>query len=776
MTHARMLRAYARGLFAGVLLALATLGNAGRVWAQNPGSIHGSVVSEASGAPLADVDVFLEGSGRKALTNRTGRFQFLELRPGSYTVVAERVGFGTARQEVSIQAGQTAEVAFSLEDKAVSIPEVVVIASRRAQDLSEIAASVGVIGGSTIRDTHPTHPSELMSQVPGVWVNVTGGEGHMTAIRQPLSTSPVYQYLEDGVPTRSTGFFNHNALYEINLPQADRVEVMKGPANAMYGSDAIGGVVAVGTRAPSEEPTGEFSVEGGQYGFQQYLGSLSGTTGSSGLRLDGNFTRTDGWREGTDYKRYSGTGRWDLSMGSGSSLKTIVAYSNIDQNTAGSSAISQTDYMSNPTTNYTPISYRKVTALRISSAFEKQAGAWTLSLTPYGRNNTMELLPNWSLTYDPTVYKTENKSAGLLAKASYDVPDVNANITAGVDVDYSPGSYIEWAISATRTGSVFDSYSKGATLYDYDVTFHGISPWIQAEYTPVNRLHLSAGLRGDFLGYDYANHLTVETTGSHRRPADAAPTFSAVSPKFGVTVAASNHLDLFASYRRGFRAPSQGQLFRQGSATNTVGLEPVKVDSWETGFRGDVNQRFRYDVSLYYMTMKDDILGYQLPDGTRLSVNAGKTLHKGVEVGLGAEVISGLSFDVAYSYAKHTYEDWSPDDATNYSGNEQESAPQQIGSARINIAPPSLQGSLLTVEWSRVGSYFTDQANEHKYDGHDLLNVRAEYGVTRRLGVYAKLNNVFDERYAERVSYNAFRGQEYAPGLPRTVYFGLSVK
>ena len=164
----------------------------------------------------------------------------------------------------------------------------------------------------------------------------------MTAIRQPLSTSPLYLYLEDGVPTRSTGFFNHNALYEINVPQADRIEVMKGPANAMYGSDAIGGVINVGTRAPSQETGAELSVERGGHGFEKYLGSFSGTSGANAFRADANYTLTDGWREGTDYNRYSGTLRWDRSLGAGSSLKTIATYSNIDQNTAGSSAISRT--------------------------------------------------------------------------------------------------------------------------------------------------------------------------------------------------------------------------------------------------------------------------------------------------------------------------------------------------------------------------------------------------------------------------------------------------
>src|SRR5690606_28139216 len=107
------------------------------------------------------------------------------------------------------------------------------------------------------------HPSEIMDNIPGVWVNVTGGEGHMTAIRQPLTTDPVYLYLEDGVPTRSTGFFNHNALCESNLPQAERVEVVKGPATALYGSDAIGGVINVQTRPAVAAPGIEATLEGG---------------------------------------------------------------------------------------------------------------------------------------------------------------------------------------------------------------------------------------------------------------------------------------------------------------------------------------------------------------------------------------------------------------------------------------------------------------------------------------------------------------------------------
>ena len=94
--------------------------------------------------------------------------------------------------------------------------------------------------------------------------------------------------------------------------------------------------------------------EGGEWGFARFLGSASNTFGSNGLRADFNYTRTDGWRDGTSYDRQSATARWDHQFATGR-LKTIVAFSNIDQQTAGSSAITKRDFVEYPTTNLTPI-------------------------------------------------------------------------------------------------------------------------------------------------------------------------------------------------------------------------------------------------------------------------------------------------------------------------------------------------------------------------------------------------------------------------------------
>lgn len=771
--HTRHLRGVVCAAF--VALTLPTLSLlAHPAAAQQPGTIRGAVVA-STGDPLSETVIFIEGSDRQFLTNQEGRFAVTGLAPGDYRLVAERMGYGSARATVSVSSGGTTEVTFTLLGQAMRLPEVVVTASREARHLSEVAASVGVIGGEEIRASRPGHPSEIMGQVPGVWVNVTGGEGHMTAIRQPITTDAVYLYLEDGVPTRSTGFFNHNALYEVNLPQADRVEVMKGPANALYGSDAIGGVINVGTRPPSDRTRAELSVEAGSYGFQRYLGSLSGTSGKNGIRVEGNFTTTDGWRDGTGYERYSGTLRWDRELSGSTSLRSVLTASAIDQSTAGSSALARDDYESAPERNYTPISFRKVSAIRASAAFETRANAWTVSVTPFGRLNSMDLMPNWSLTFDPAIWETQNASVGLLAKATYTSRSTRGRVTVGVDADYSPGTHVERSIVPNRVDGIFTEYTDGAPIYDYDVTFKQVSPYLQGEFTPGDRLHLSAGVRADFVGYDYTNHLSVEQTGQHRRPADASPTFQALTPKVGVTFQATERLNLFTSYRRGFRVASEGQLFRQGSAANTIDLEPVKVDAYEAGLRGDAGSRVRFELVGYHMTKRDDILSFRNPDGSTEAMNAGETRHRGIELGFGVSVLPGVTLDAAYTFTDHAYVEWRPNPDLDLGGNTQEFAPRQIGNIRLTVAPATVP-LRLTGEWSRVGPYWMDAANTNEYEGHHVLNLQSSYDFTDRLSVFGRLNNVADTRYAERASYTAGRGEELAPGMPRTLYLGLSLR
>ncbi|WP_455204838.1 TonB-dependent receptor [Kaarinaea lacus] len=666
--------------------------------------------------------------------------------------------------------------ATSNEEPSNLMQQITVTGTREPEPRSKETATTGVIQEQEIQETRPGHPSEIMERISGVHVNVTGGEGHMTAIRQPITTKPVYLYLEDGIPTRSTGFFNHNALYEINLPQAGGVEVTKGPSTALYGSDAIGGVINVLTPQPPLARQTDITLEGGEHGWGHLLASTGNSGDYNGWRGDLNITHSDGWRDATEYDRYSASARWDHTTASGGFFKTTLSGSTIDQQTAGSSRLSEEDYLNNPTMNYTPISYRKVDAVRMSSAYEREQGTGLTSVTPYFRYNTMELLPNWSLSYDPSVYETKNYSLGALLKQRNDLKSINTRLIAGLDLDYSPGSRYEQQVAPVKDGAIYVDYSIGDTLYDYDVTFMGLAPYIQADYAPTKKLNINVGLRYDYMEYDYENNLSVVESGNHRRPASTKVDYSHLSPKLGLSYQFTPKFSSFISYRHAFRAPSESQLFRQGRAVNTVDLKPVKSDSYEAGIRGRVANHLSYELSLYHMTLTDDILTYQYPDNTRETMNAGETSHRGVEVTLSTPMEKLFSAAVNYSYSKHTYEEWQPNDNVNYSGNEMSAAPRDIANTRFAYRPAFLNKGRIELEWVHLGHYWMDDANTHQYDGHDLLNLRANYFINPTWELFARLLNVTDERYATYASYSARSNSEYAPGAPRTVYAGVSAK
>ena len=311
------------------------------------------------------------------------------LAAGRYVVVVRRIGQKRSQTTVSITGGQITTADFSLTDSPILMSEIVTSATREEELRTEVAATISQIGASQIDAVGPAHPADLLNSLPGVYVNQTSGEGSMVAIRQPQTTDPVYLFLEDGIPTRSTGFFNHNALYEVNVPQAGGIEVTKGPSSALYGSDAIGGVINVTTRAPSLRPQFGITIEGGEDTWGRILASGSNSFGANGVRADLNLTRTDGWRQGTDYDRQSATIRWDRELSGSAQVKTVLTYSNINQQTAGSSQLSEADFNSNPELNTTPVSFRDVKAFRASAAFEINGSA-----SNFSRNSILSLQLN----------------------------------------------------------------------------------------------------------------------------------------------------------------------------------------------------------------------------------------------------------------------------------------------------------------------------------------------------------------------------------------------
>src|SRR5690349_12995408 len=136
----------------------------------------------------------------------------------------------------------------------VSLQELVVTANRESAQRSQMPVAITSISSKVIQDTKPVTIDQLLNKVSGVYMVSLGNEQHQMSIRQPMTTKSLFLYLEDGIPIRTTGLYNHNALLEMNMAATKSIEVIKGPSSSLYGSEAIGGVVNFITTAPSAIP------------------------------------------------------------------------------------------------------------------------------------------------------------------------------------------------------------------------------------------------------------------------------------------------------------------------------------------------------------------------------------------------------------------------------------------------------------------------------------------------------------------------------------------
>jgi iron complex outermembrane receptor protein len=656
------------------------------------------------------------------------------------------------------------------------VEDVTVTAIREEIRRFDMPESTGVLGEEIIEELRPTHPADILERIAGVHQVWLAGDHHTTVIRQPINFNPVYLYLENGVPTRSTGFFETNALYDVNIPQAARVEVTKGPGTALYGSDAIGGVINVMTRLPTEETTGSISIEGSSREYYRALASVSGTSGKHGFRADINLVKDEGWRDNTESDRQLGTFTWTIAASDRVNIRNVLLLAKVDQESSGSN-LSRDDWRNNPTINRIPISTRAVESVRFHSLIDIETDNGLISLTPYFRYNRVELMPFFALGFDPHQYDARGQSIGVLAKYRHDLSET-LRVIVGVDVDYSWGSRVDEQIDPVRVDGFYESFTVVGDVYDFNVDFISLSPYAHVEWQATERLRLTAGLRFDYAKYDYTNNLSVvlDPTERHNRPADQSVSFDRVTPKVGFTYDLTDDLNAFASYRQGFRIPTVAQLFRPGRNAESTGLAPVKAESFEVGFRGNIGERIRFEIAGYLQTNDDDILVFtDNAIGVRQIENSGKTRHKGLEVSVDITITDTLLFSAAYARNDHTFREWMPRTGVDLSGKVINRSPKDVANVRLVWRPEWLNGGRFEIEYQHLGSYFLDDNNTRTYEGHDLVHLRGNIKVKESLDLYVRVHNLFNSRYATNGRFNGFVGEELKPGQPRTVFLGAAV-
>jgi outer membrane receptor protein involved in Fe transport len=322
-------------------------------------------------------------------------------------------------------------------------------------------------------------------------------------------------------------------------------------------------------------------------------------------------------------------------------------------------------------------------------------------------------------------------------------------------------------------GNYYTSYTVGAKIYDYDVTFMQASPYLQAEISPLQDLRFSGGARLDLMSFDYENKLGELLTGNWRRPESDTRTFHSLTPNIGATYAISPDLNVFARYAEAFRVPAESQLFRQGGNADSIHLRPIHARNVETGLRGAVGKEFSFELSAYRMIKADDILTSKDFAGNT-STNSGKTRHQGFELAADYRFLPDWRLQTAFSVAEHKYLDWVSSNG-DYSGNIMSFAPAVTNTLTLAYTPSWLAGASLELEWVHMGEYYMDDANTQIYGGHELVNLRGNYAFTDYLGAFARIMNAGDARFATTAQFSSAK-EQYVPGMPLAVYGGIEVK
>lgn len=654
------------------------------------------------------------------------------------------------------------------------IDEIVVTTTREPQMRID---NVGNITSLRITESLPLFAGGLLNQAPGVQIHLNSGQEHLTAIRSPVLVGGAgagsFLFLEDGIAPRAPGFANVNALIDVATALTQRVEITRGPGSALYGSNAVHGIVNY-VSAPLDAPADQFSLYYNSYAQHRLSFESTNTTATQkGNDIIVRYSASSSG-EGDGYRQSSGFQHNKFRVQAGTTQGTTrfhftAAGMQLDQETAGYIRGTDAYRGTRARTNPNPEAYRDAWSFRSTLRIEREGDNGKLTITPYFRINEMTFL----LHFLPTTPVETNAHKSLGIQTRYDAQYDAVRTIYGIDIDYTQGKLRE-----TQQGPVdrFNRYEQGIH-YDYEVNALVIAPYVHVEYNINESTRLIAGLRFERTQYHYDNH----TIGAAKqsllyRPEDGDLDFNDLAPKLGIVHRFDNDTRLFFNLARAVRAPQTTDLYRLRQPDAVVpmpaSVKSETLDSVELGYRG-FTETARYEVALFAMRKRN----HTFRDADDLYVTDGHTRHYGIEFDFDWQINLQWRLRGNASYATHRYA-FDRIIARNaqlgetiQNGNIIDSAPRTR--ANLFLSYPITPNTQAELHWEHVGHYFTNAANTAKYEGHDLLHLTTIWRLAQRVRLNFHIDNIADTRYASRADH-WFGNDRYFPGLPRS--YGISIK
>ena len=653
------------------------------------------------------------------------------------------------------------------------IEEIVVRADASVASAQGAVASVATVDEETIELVRANHPNEILVRVPGVWVARASGQEHLTAIRSGVLAGPGacggFLLLENGIPIRPSGFCNINNLFEMNTELATAIEVVRGPASALFGGNALHGAVNTVTATAADGFGGSIEI-----GPHEYIQARA-TAGGTRARVDAVSTSTTGYRDVTGFGQHKlvagarhDIGGWEVNSAASATLLNQETGGYVRGFEAYDSALRR----SNPN----PEAYRDAWSMRASTAWRRQLGTGRdLTVTPYVRRSSMAFLQHF-LPGQP-LERNAQSSAGAQLK-----------LRGAGDWRWTAGAVVEGFSAALSerqdgptTGSAFLVATRpSGTHYDYRVEGSSIAAFYDADVDLTEPVDLVASIRVERNSYDYDNRHLVGNTkddGSvcgfggclYTRPADREDAFTNMAGRIGFEFTPRAERTLYAAAGYGFRPPQTTELYRLQRGQTVADLDSETLRSLEAGFRA-ASGALDVDLAVYAETTDDLIFR----DASGYNVSDGETRSTGIEADLRWQPADAHVLSLVATYARHEYAFTRAAGRGEQivDGNAVDTAPRWLASAHWRWSAGAIVSEFEAVH---VGSHAINAANTAHYDGHTLVNWRGSWQVTPRVRLFSRLVNLLDTPYADRADF-AFGSYRYFPGMPRQVYAGVELR
>lgn len=580
--------------------------------------------------------------------------------------------------------------------KTLNLEELVVTGTRQETDIRHLPMTVSVVNRLKIEHQHdPSLLPMLTEQVPGLFITsrglmgygISGGSAGNISLRGLGGSSARMMVLIDGHP-QYMGIMGHPISDAHQSMMAERVEVLRGPASVLYGSNAMGGVINIVTRKMREEGVKtQANIGYGSYNtFQSEItnrihkGKFTSMVGFS-------YNRTDGHQENMNFEQYGGYAKMGYEW---SEHWKVGADFNLTQFKA-----------SHPGSKVEPLQdadqriTRGMTSLALENHYESTSGSLSFFYN-WGRHKINDGY-NVSAGESPLDYRfhSSDKMLGVSWFQSFQ-PFEGNRVTVGADWYQFGGKAWNKFVAGEKTGEEAQIVDKNQNeIAGYVDIRQRFSTW----------LTLNAGLRVD--NHDQAGTEWI--------------------PQLGAAIHLPKEAEVKLTASKGFRYPIIREMFMWGVANPDLKAE--RIWNYEIAFsQWLMNNRLMYGVNLF--CIKGDNMIATVPvDGRMMNVNTGKIENKGIELQVSYRMSPAWMLDANYSYLdmKHPVI----------------AAPEHKGYGGISYHRNLWQ---ISTGVQYVGGLYKSILPEEK-EHYVIWNVNASYRVNKYLDIWLKGENLLAQSY-----------------------------